>query len=309
MSVSRAVVQAQRMRIIALPLTSGSSSNGRHIYYHFQTPPPTDKPKVQPNLITKAMEKAAETWIGFGKAAAGSWKRRLFVYGERVVDRIDFQELALKSMDPSLAPKISKFGKSAVRFEDHSPPHIPLIHPTKLGRTSSPLFHLQQLVKKRIPIHRWGFYLWMLVSPVTAPLKLIPIIPNIPFFFCVWRSWHHYRAYKASSYLDSLLQKGVIVPEANVGLDKIYENCRQRLSQGRPSNSTTSPNSQATNNPPDNHNDKYAVTVSDESNVTEELILDREAVPDIVSYFDLPSSAESDLYRALNQTSKRLSKG
>lgn len=135
-------------------------------------------------------------------------------------------------------------------------------------------------------------------------------------------------AYKASSYLESLLQKGVIVPEANVGLDKIYETCRQRLSQGRPSNSAASPNSKrqfafsrtaavysdpmsssATNNPPDNHNDDNAVTVGDESNLTEELILDREAVPNIVSYFDLPSRAESDLYRALNQTSKKLSGG
>jgi len=309
--VSRAVTQAQRMRIIALPLTSGASSNGRHIYYHFQTPPRKDEHNnaQTQNIIKRATGKAADMWTGFGKAPVGSWKQRLFVYGERAVDRIDFQELALKSMDPSLGPKISNFGSPDVRFEEKSLPQIPLIHPTKLARTASPLTHLQQLVEKRIPTHRKGFYVWMLVSPLTAPFMIVPIIPNIPFFFCVWRSWHHYRAFKASSYLELLLKQGAIVPEVNFGLDKIYENCGRRLSQATSSSASTTPNSTnstTTSNPPENHN--VTNTSSAEANATEELILDREAVPDIVSYFDLPKSAESDLYRALDQTSNRLSK-
>jgi hypothetical protein len=32
---------------------------------------------------------------------------KLFTYGERLADRIDFEELALKGVDPSLGPKIS----------------------------------------------------------------------------------------------------------------------------------------------------------------------------------------------------------
>lgn len=112
------------------------------------------------------------------------------------------------------------------------------------------------------------------------------------------------------------------MPEVNVGLDKIYDNCGRRLSQANSSSASTTPNSTnstcvfsfsrahcftltlslATSNPPENHN------VTNTSSAEEELILDREAVPDIVSYFDLPKSAESDLYRALDQTSNRLSK-
>jgi len=241
-------------------------------------------------------------WAGFGKAPVGSWKQRLFTYGERVEDRIDFQELALKSMDPSLGPKIFNFGSPDVKFEEKDLPQIPLIHPTKLARTTSPLIHLQNLVEKRIPSHRKGFYLWMLVSPLTAPFMIVPIVPNIPFFFCVWRSWHHYRAYKASSYLDSLLHKGIIVPEVNIGLDRIYENCQRRLSQTPHLPPTASHEGDAQSNHTTTN------TRSDEDRPAEELILDRDAVPDIISYFDLPKSAESDLYRALGQTSNRLTK-
>ncbi|KLO09062.1 hypothetical protein SCHPADRAFT_834439 [Schizopora paradoxa] len=296
MSAPRAAVQ--RMRILALPLTSHASSSGRHIYYHFQTPSrPGASSTQKPGLVKMATTKAAEMWAGFGKAPEGSWKQRLFVVGERAVDRIDFQELALKSMDPSLGPKISNFGSPDVKFEEKPIPQIPLVHPTKLASKSSPLVHLEQLLEKRIPSHRKGFYLWMLVSPLTAPFMIIPIIPNIPFFFCVWRSWHHYRAYKASSYLESLLKQGAIIPEANTGLDKIYENSRKRLTKA-----SSTPDSPKSNCPDDSQ-----TTPSDQNNVPEELILDREAVPHIVSFFDLPSSAESDLYRALDQTSNRLS--
>ena len=35
------------------------------------------------------------------------YQRKAFLYGERLVDRLDFEELALKSLDPSLGPKIS----------------------------------------------------------------------------------------------------------------------------------------------------------------------------------------------------------
>lgn len=53
--------------------------------------------------------------------------------------------------------------------------------------------------------------MWMAISPLTAPLKLIrtsyarlslnvkytnsvvAIIPNLPFFFCAWRSWSHFK--------------------------------------------------------------------------------------------------------------------
>lgn len=68
------------------------------------------------------------------------------------------------------------------------------------------------MLQKRGPVHRKGFLFWMLISPLTAPFMLIreltplflassllnvlfptAIIPNLPFFFCVWRSYHHYR--------------------------------------------------------------------------------------------------------------------
>ena len=96
MSAPRAAVQ--RMRILALPLTSHASSSGRHIYYHFQTPPRAGASTNQkPGLVKMATAKAAEMWAGFGKAPEGSWKVSsiLFFF-------LKFRRAFLSSNPPSL---------------------------------------------------------------------------------------------------------------------------------------------------------------------------------------------------------------
>ena len=43
------------------------------------------------------------------------------------------------------------------------------------------LEHLQTFLADRIPRHRRGFYLWMIVAPLTAPLMIIRCV-LFPFF-------------------------------------------------------------------------------------------------------------------------------
>lgn len=280
------------MRIIALPLT-GAVRGPRHtenplplVYYHFQMRPKAEKRRV--GWVDWATGKAASFWAQFGKAPENSWKFKLFTYGERLADRIDFEELALKGVDPSLSPKISH-PRSSSEPEDQKKT-IPLVHPTIVG--TSPLSHLEAILTRRGPRHRKGFYTWMLLAPLTAPFMLIPVIPNLPFFFCVWRSWSHYSAYKASDYLRSLLQHGTIVPHSDENLDGIY-------AKHAPSNTlqeATRPGSGAG---------------KDEGGTKEEkkVLLKRDAVPQILELYGLPESAASDMNRAIEQASSRLRKG
>ncbi|KAH9952299.1 hypothetical protein BGW80DRAFT_1430713 [Lactifluus volemus] len=152
------------MRIIALPLTS-SVRGPRHtgepsplVYYHFQMPPKAENKRT--GLIDWATGKATSIWARFGKAPESSWKYKVFAYGERLVDRVDFEELALKGVDPSMGPKLSN-------------PRSPTEEQKKTA---------------------FGFYMWMLLAPLTAPFMLIP----------------------------SLLQRGAIVPHSDADLDDIY---------------------------------------------------------------------------------------
>lgn len=275
------------LRIFALPLskqsvarTSAGSGQGRTVlntYYHFVTASPSDVDQGNPSLLSRLAEKATSTWDGWGKAAPGTWKNRVFNYGERLVDRLDFEEVALKSLDPSLGPKITS---PRTVGKDVQQPQIPLIYPQHI--ITSPLLNLQTLVDKRAPRHKRGAWFWLLISPLTAPFMLIPIIPNLPFFFCIWRSWHHFRAYKGSEYLQDLLTRGAIFPQSNSQLDEIYSSSAATQRAATPE----------TREPVSSSDDAMFLSASD--------------VTRIQQTFKLPKSFVADLNRALVQTSLRI---
>ena len=170
------------------------------------------------------------------------------------------------------------------------------------------------------------------------------IIPNLPFFFCVWRSWSNYKgtfdvcysffpkrykfilltytyafsflAYKSSQYLQSLLDHNVIVPEANEALDKVYKlhaitssedadvpspsaSASSSTSSSTASSSSASSSSNASPPPPSDSQPQH------------DILLTRDAVPDILAAFDFPpdGTAAADLYRAVEQARVRVKSG
>jgi len=312
------------MRIIAIPLTrpraalqfsiQNEHANRALTYYQFQiTSPlkpsnstsPSDDTKdswlswwrPEGGIVKWVSTKAADTWAGFGKANGG-WKLKTYQAGERLVDRMDFEELALKGIDPSLGPSVTRPHSS----EKGATTTIPLVYPPSISSSTSTLEELHALLAYRTPRHRRGFIGWMLFAPITAPFMIIPVIPNLPFFFCVWRSWSHYRAYRASQYLQSLLDSGVIVPEASPALDLVYKDYGPQSSSSEKgsSHSNISSNSDASTNPGPGkppHPAQHTV------------LLTRDAVPAITSLFELKPSALADLQRAVEQARVRVESG
>ena len=147
---------------------------------------------------------------------------------------------------------------------------------------------------------------------------LLAIIPNLPFFFCAWRSWSHYRgiyflrspnilvsytnfviAYRSSQYLQSLLDHDIIVPEASEPLDEVYK----LYARTTPSTFSDNPDSVS----------KSDSSSSEFSNLDREpqhtLLLGPEAVPTILSLFRFEPTTSADLHRAIEQTRLRVASG
>ncbi|CEL51690.1 hypothetical protein RSOLAG1IB_00225 [Rhizoctonia solani AG-1 IB] len=199
-------------------------------------PKRTESDEQPPTLLKRAQEKASQMWSNWGKASGG-WKLKVHTYGEKLVDRIDFEELALASIDTSLGPKISQLGTRGSEgrklSEEQTKTHtvsIPLIYPPSFMSSINPLDSLQDQLAIRSPLHRRKTWFWVGVIPFTAPFMLIPIMPNLPFFFCVWRAWTHWKAHKASAYLLELSNQEAIKTSPSEDLDELYSKASKSLS-------------------------------------------------------------------------------
>lgn len=60
-------------------------------------------------LVSRLMTKASNFWISLGRTDVKSpldWKRRTYTMGEKLMDRIEYEEWALKGVDPALGPSL-----------------------------------------------------------------------------------------------------------------------------------------------------------------------------------------------------------
>ncbi|KIY44749.1 hypothetical protein FISHEDRAFT_67308 [Fistulina hepatica ATCC 64428] len=330
------------MRIIALPLTrpvrtrtTGHLNPKILVYYHFeiarqrkQREHALDDSKLQKSTDDATSRswaprdgwgkwvgnKATWMWSGFGKAKEGSWQLWLYRFGERIVDRMDFEELALKGIDPSLGPSLTHpdiLGKESTHAEPSQ--YISLVYPPSELTDATSITHLRSTLAHHIPRHRQGLLTWMLISPLTFPFTIVPLIPNFPFFFCVWRSWSHYRAYRASQYLNSLLDHGAIHPRADAALDAVYRTHAPKINSNDPAVVGGPPSNDSEGSSRNNPSSKSTTTTAPSSESrpapTSDLLLAPSAVPSIIQLYDLPASSEADLLRAVEQAKMRVSKG
>lgn len=75
-------------------------------------------------------------------------------------------------------------------------------------------------------------------SPLTWPFAIIPIIPNFPLFYVLWRAWSHYKAWRGATYLESLLKLGMITEKPSDALNDIYS---AKISSAPPGSENVAP--------------------------------------------------------------------
>ena len=148
----------------------------------------------------------------------------------------------------------------------------------------------------------------------------LAIIPNLPFFFCTWRSWSHYRgiyivrspstssytnfviAYRASQYLQSLLDHDIIVPETSEPLDEVYKLYARKT----PPASCDDPDSVSKS---DSSSSEFSIPKTNSDREPHHTLLGPEAVPAILSLFKFESTTGVDLHRAIEQARMRVASG
>ena len=179
------------MRIFLLPLTT------RQALIYCQKP--AQKAANPKSISDRITNFAAKTWAKW-EAAEGGWKKSVVKYGNRALQRIPYQEWALKSFPPG-TPKME--AEQLTNGLKHD-----VIYPGNVMHGADVPKILLRLARERKQLHWNRFIGSMVAMPLTAPFALVPVyadllrytsitdtgsIPNIPFFYAAYRCWSHWR--------------------------------------------------------------------------------------------------------------------
>lgn len=112
-------------RILALPLarlsggaaTSNPLSNPL-VLFHLSAPPPSSAMDAESqSLFQKALQKASDAWLNLGKGDHDGMRYKIWRRGESLMDKIEFEEWALKSIHVDTGVKIARKEDGSIDLE------------------------------------------------------------------------------------------------------------------------------------------------------------------------------------------------
>ncbi|KAM3505786.1 hypothetical protein MY11210_007825 [Beauveria gryllotalpidicola] len=195
------------MRLFLVPVST------RRTLLYAQRLGVTTKGQGSASLLDKGVAFAARTWAGWEKKEKG-WQRKVVGYGNYAFRRIPFAEWGLKSVPPLSARRRAEELQGGGRVEVVFPGSV--IPATQVESVA------RRLATERQAIHRRQM-MWCLVGmPITLPFALVPVIPNLPFFYLVYRAFSNWRAIAGGRHVRWLVEKKLLVPLPSKALDLVY---------------------------------------------------------------------------------------
>ncbi|KAK2011189.1 hypothetical protein LZ32DRAFT_561635 [Colletotrichum eremochloae] len=193
------------MRLYLLPLTTS-----RTLLYSQRLHVATNS---QQGLADKVAKKAAKLWAGW-EARESGWQKKVVNYGNYALRRIPYEEWGLKSVPPISARRKDDELKGNEKIE--------LVFPDKVIPTGKAEQVVRTLATERDALHKRKL-IWCLIGmPISAPFALVPVIPNLPFFYLVYRAWSHWRALEGGKHLRFLVDNKLLALSPSKLLNDIY---------------------------------------------------------------------------------------
>lgn len=106
-------------------------------------------------------------------------------YGNKALSRIPYEEWGLKTIPP-----LSQKRKDAELSQQE---RVEVLFPSLFLKQDKVLETCKQLAAERQPLHRKRMIWSAIGAPLTLPFALLPVIPNIPGFYLLFRAWSHWR--------------------------------------------------------------------------------------------------------------------
>ncbi|KAF9905507.1 hypothetical protein EC991_001616 [Linnemannia zychae] len=182
------------MRIFLIPLSRTTHA----LHCHSTLAKPSS------SYLNRATVFASRKWEELSQAAPDSMKRKLYGAGTTMLEKIEHRETFFKEVPAKEDVTITT--------------KVPFMYPSSL-REAQVHAEFKALVSQRIPYHRKYMIYSAIWVPVTSLFTIVPLVPNIPFFYNAYRLWSHWKAYNGAKHLDFLIKNGSITFHPSEVLD------------------------------------------------------------------------------------------
>jgi hypothetical protein len=116
------------------------------------------------NLVKRITDRASQTWTGW-ENAEGGWKKTVTTYGNKVLDRIPYQEWSLKTV-PALSEK-----RRAVETKTK----VEVLFPGLFLKEQRASEVVRALAHDRQLLHRRRLWWSVIGMPFAIPFALVPV--------------------------------------------------------------------------------------------------------------------------------------
>ncbi|KAJ9154809.1 hypothetical protein NKR23_g2482 [Pleurostoma richardsiae] len=244
---------------------------------------------AQQTWSEKIQSRASKTWADWEKKDGG-WQKMVVNYGNYALRRIPYEEWGLKSVPP-LSKK--RRGEEISRSNE-----VEVVFPGTLIPTDRVGGVLNALSTERESLHKRKLVWCFVGMPLTIPIGILPLIPNLPFFYLVYRAWSHWRALAGGKHIQFLLQNNLLTLRPSPILDEVYAKQKPPLPATDPT--TTGPNE----GDPRNVDPKSPPEAQPEGEV---MLLSQDNAKRMTQLLDLPQ-LEVELERAIWQVETAIGK-
>uniref|UniRef100_A0A7N0RGN9 Uncharacterized protein n=1 Tax=Kalanchoe fedtschenkoi TaxID=63787 RepID=A0A7N0RGN9_KALFE len=149
-----------------------------------------------------------KAWTGVEQAPQGTFKNKLYGLGLKLLARVKPSEIFLKSITKEVS-------------------EVEIVYPTSLNARLVRR-RLRHIASRGCIIHKKYFYVSASLVPLTTAFAVLPL-PNIPFFWVLFRTYSHWRALQGSERLLSLVSDGSVVQKTTPADDSKTNNEKKRL--------------------------------------------------------------------------------
>ncbi|SCU91970.1 LADA_0F13344g1_1 [Lachancea dasiensis] len=198
------------VKLIAIPITTH-----KLFVYHKHMPRVLNVGSRLVKYEARALQKAAKIWAKLEKSQ-GKLNQKVVGFVNLMLDKTPWTEDSLNTI-----PSENYIMKRVKENEDErlltleewlkdastlNVRPIHLYYPESVCSPDTVRQQLQSLWMQGLQYHKKQTWLSLLGIPLTLPLVLVPVVPNVPGFYLLYRAYRNFKAYCGAKHLKSLVE-------------------------------------------------------------------------------------------------------